>query len=75
MLNLHDPRAVLEDLAAAGFRARVLRRYGGLRFPRGLAGFAATPSADGGGARGARGGGASDARAPGSGAPRPTGSP
>jgi SAM-dependent methyltransferase len=75
VLNLHDPRAVLEDLAAAGFRARVLRRYGELRFPRGLAGFAATPSADAGGARGARGGGASGARAAGSGAPRPTGSP
>jgi hypothetical protein len=42
-LRLHEPGDVLEDLRAAGFRARVLRRYADLRFPRGLAGFAARP--------------------------------
>jgi SAM-dependent methyltransferase len=42
-LLLHEPREVLEDLRAAGFRARVVRRYADLRFPRGLAGFAARP--------------------------------
>jgi hypothetical protein len=42
LLNLHDPRAVAGDLADAGFRVRVVRRYSDLRFPRGLAGFLAT---------------------------------
>ena len=35
MLNLHDPGVVLDDLAAAGFRARRLRHYGDLRLPSG----------------------------------------
>ena len=42
VLNLHDPGVVLDDLAAAGFRARRLRHYGDLRLPSGLHGFLAT---------------------------------
>src|SRR5262245_2710330 len=40
-LNLHEPRAVEEDLRAVGFRVRRLRHYGDLRLPRGLHGFLA----------------------------------
>lgn len=38
---LYPSRAVAEILRAAGFRARIVRRFGSYRLPRGLAGFIA----------------------------------
>ncbi len=41
-LRLHKPGEVLQALRQAGFRARVLRGYGTLRFPPGWRGFLAS---------------------------------
>ena len=40
-LRLYAAAAIAADLAACGFQARVLRGYGALRFPRGIAGVLA----------------------------------
>jgi SAM-dependent methyltransferase len=40
-LKLYEPSLVLAELRRAGFRARLLRGYGKLRFPPGYAGFLA----------------------------------
>ncbi|MDX1546772.1 MAG: class I SAM-dependent methyltransferase [Rhodothermales bacterium] len=42
--RLYPSRAVAETLRAVGFRARIVRRFGSYRLPRGLAGFIARRS-------------------------------
>jgi SAM-dependent methyltransferase len=43
-LRLFDRQEVLSQLRAAGFRVRVIKGYGDLRFPRGYVGFVASKS-------------------------------
>jgi SAM-dependent methyltransferase len=43
-ITLHAPGEVAASLRAAGFRVRRLRAYGERPFPRGVAGFLATPA-------------------------------